>query len=163
MDYKDLTRLIVKVFGALVFVEALTSLPAQIGKATFYGGWQTFVTYMAWPLAFPAAVAAVLFFRPGVISDRILRGDSLSTSPEACARVQHIALCVLGIYLLFDAIGDLGFAVGQIGSLQLLSVQERTPPILGMMHAELYGALVGGVAQFAASIALMAGGEPIRR
>lgn len=162
VDFKDLTRLIVKVFGALVLVDALTLLPDQTSRAMeLYEGWQTVMTHVVWPFVFPAVAGCAMLFWPGAISNRLIRGDSLSTSPEAYARIQHIALCVLGVYLLFNAIGELGFVIGQMVSLKLLFANVRAPAIVGVMHNELYGALVGGVAQFIASIALLFWSKPI--
>lgn len=164
MDFRDLTRLIVKVFGALVLVDALTLLPGQISYAmSQFDGWQTVMIYVVWPFVFTAAIGCAMLLWPGVISNRLIRADSFSGSTDVYVRIQHIALCVLGVYLLFSAIAELGVVAGELVSLELLFANERAPAIVGVMNKSLFGNLVAGAAKLIASIALLTWTKPIGR
>jgi hypothetical protein len=111
MDWRTLTRLLIKVAGAAVIVWSII----HIGQSVSYvlqmnsQGVSPWVIALAalFPTGIPLVVGVVLLTFPGKVSNTLIYGEEfLDTPSKTMLQVERIVYSLLGLYLVISAISD---------------------------------------------------------
>ncbi len=112
MDIRELSKLLIKISGLVVIVFAVAGIPGSI-NGYLYQGQDTPINFISWvlvPLVFPLLIGAVMWFFPGTINNKIIeRNKELPISADSLIQVEQIAVCILGLILMFFALSDMTF------------------------------------------------------
>lgn len=162
VDYKDLTTLIVKVFGALIVVHILSLVPSYTTDAIMaFDGWFTILRRTVLPLIFPLSVGLLMLCFPGTLTNKLIRGEKLSGLPTYLPQLERIALTILGFFLLFSTVSDLGFHISRL--MWAHEVPTASWRKLSEVPADIYGAIVGSSIGLLVSIWFILGSGGILR
>lgn len=162
MDYKDLTTLIIKVFGAFLVVHILSLVPTYTTDAIMaFDGWFTILHRIVLPLFFPLAAGLLMLFFPATLTNRLIRGEKLSDLSTYLPQLERIALATLGFFLLFSTVSDLGYHVSRlVWAREVTTTSYRNFP---GVPADIYGAIVGSSIGLLISIWFILGSRGILR
>ena len=118
MNARDLSRLLIRVAGLFVIVEALVGLPGSFERVQFHEASSPMLAIIGMtlaPFALSLGAGLILFSFAGTITDRVL-----VTSPPDAARTstgmqaaEEIALTVLGVYVLVNGISECVYYVAK--------------------------------------------------
>lgn len=114
INYNDLTRLLIKISGAVIIIFVLISIP---GYVAFYfslrledDSFWLFFIYSIIPVIIPIGGGLLMLYFPGMIANKLINGSQSEVIAEHDIEpIQSIAFGVLGLYLLFRVISDLTY------------------------------------------------------
>jgi len=112
MDYRELSKLLIKVAGMVVIVIAITSIPSHI-NGFLYQGQDTLSNFIKWvllPLSPPLIVGYLMWSFPGTITNKIIEKNSeQTTNTVSLNEIERVAITTLGLVLMFYALSDIVF------------------------------------------------------
>ena len=140
MDYKDLTTLIVKVFGAFLVVHVLGLVPTFTADAIMaFDGWFTIVQKIVLPLIFPLSAGLFMLFFPATLTNKLIQGEKIVGVPSYLPQLERIALSLLGFYLLFSTVSDLCYHVSRL----VLARGQSASRLASETPTDIHGAIIG--------------------
>jgi len=114
MDYRELSKLLIKVAGMVVIVIAITSIPSHI-NGFLYQGHDTFLNFIKWvlfPLSLPLIVGYLMWSFSGTITNKIIEKNiEPAINTVALKEIEQIAVTILGLILMFYSLSDIVFNI----------------------------------------------------
>jgi hypothetical protein len=164
MDHRDLTRLLIKVSGAIIIAVAISSLPAYISAGV--GALETsrfaFFTVAIFPLILPLLVGIFMMAFPGIVANRLIGSEKvLELSATLLDQLERVAIGLLGIYLLFRAVSDLVLHVTKLLWFRHLIDTGAVADSFGSLVPDTVGLLAASATEAAVSIWFIAGSAGI--
>ena len=162
VDFRGLSRLLLRIAGAVIVVWAVAQLPTKIiFVATFREiGLELWaqIALIVSASALPILLGAALLGFPGVIINRLIAGEPTGTTlPEALAKIEGVALGVLGMYLAVQALIDAVYLWGKLEVYWLLVDKNRSDAYMPKMLPDDVGTIAATALEFLLGVALMLG------
>ena len=164
MDFRELTKLLFKICGALILVQTVSWLPGHVAqtmailKTSFWG----FIGASLLPSILPVSAGFALLWFPGTIANKLVPVPDTQSVPSSGA-LERVLVSLLGLYLLFRAASDVVFGLVRFYT-QRLTWLEQSPntPLPWSFLADTYGNLLGIGIEFAIALYLMLGARGIQ-
>jgi hypothetical protein len=163
VDFRGLSRLLLRIAGAVVVVWAIAQLPTKVMYVIHLREiglplWVQ-IAMVASASALPILLGAALLTFPGVIVNRAISGEPTgATLPEALAKIEGVALAVLGMYMAVQALIDAAYLWGKLEGYWIY-VQERPAaiPTMPKMLPDDAATIVATALEFVLGVALILG------
>lgn len=160
MDYKDLTALLVKIGGVGLLVYGVLQIPSLVSLLHFGSEtpFKNFFVFGVIPLIFPFLIGFWFLLMPSAVTNKLVKGDKLSASPPGFFfDLERVALSVLGVFLLFNALSDIAYHSAFILKGKELMIEGLFPG--EKLRLERYAALVATVFELALALWLIFGAK----
>ena len=169
MDFRELTKLLFKISGALILVQTVAVMPRYFAPAMqmIQESFSLFFLAMVLPFFVPVLIALFLLFFPGLVTNRLVMpatSDSQETdSLPSVVQLERALLSVLGVYLAYNAISN-AFAqlVRYVSYRTAWDTQMSNSPLPPNFISEMYGSLSGVGVEFVVALFLMFGAKGIQ-
>ena len=146
MDYRALSKLLIKIGGVFIILYALKQAYESTSAAyALYAKEGVLVNALiagALPVLIPLALGLALFYFPGVITNRLLADDANPpvTEIKSITRIEEAALMVVAVYILVHSLGDAVYWLSRVKLYQVFIDSEnimRAPPLRAEDFAQL--------------------------
>lgn len=119
MDYREISKLFIKLTGLLIIAYSVVYLPYEIRSVLDPRPESvSIVQYIGVkivPYLLPVILGGLLWFFPGTLTNTFVKGESQANGKgETLEKLEIVAVSVLGLYLLFKAISDLTYHISLI-------------------------------------------------
>lgn len=159
MDTRDLTKVLVKLFGLGVAAYAVFDLPAYFlgpydGSAPLSLGDR--IAYAVAAQLLPIVFGALLWFLPGTVCNRIVSGPTVGTTSSGLHDFERVALTLLGVWLSVNGVVE---ALSALLRLYFTSRERPDLPLQGQVFMGPAAALI----KTSIGVALVIGAPGIQR
>lgn len=152
MDYRDLTKILIKIAGAAIVVFGVIQIPVHF--LNYYSlekdSFLLFVGITVIPVMLTVSIGVILWLLPGIVTNKIVVGPDYPKGKDL-EKIQVIAFATIGMYLLVRAIGDIVYW----GTILVLLKQEQ--PGSKFMSLDRYADLTAVVAELLLGLYLVFG------
>jgi hypothetical protein len=161
MDSKDLTRLLVKLIGAVLVFWYLAWLPSAISAAfqakLFLQG---LLLHFA-PAVIPLVLGFLIFMFPATITNKLIDGSKLETPQTLVTELELLALRLLGVFYLFRGGVDLAYHVSKLGLTSRIFEAYGSPPPPTPWTLDLAANMVATIVELCFALWLTLGSQGI--
>ena len=169
MDFRELTKLLFKISGALMLVQVVATMPRYFAPSVqmLNESFSLFFAAIVLPFSIPVALSLFLLFFPGVVANRLVTTAAASLpaieSQSFVVQLERALLSLLGLYLVYRAILD-AFAqlVRYVSYRTAWNTQMPNSPLPPDFTSEMYGSVAGIGVEFAVGLLLMFGAKSIQ-
>lgn len=169
MDFRELTKLLFKISGALILVHSVAAMPRYFAPAMqmINESFSLFFLALVLPFFVPVSVALFLLFFPGLVANRLV-SSTVSASPEgtstpSIAQLERVLISLLGLYLAVRAISDaFSHFVRYISYRLALNTQMPNADLPPNILSEMYGSWSGTGIEFVVALFLMFGAKGVQ-
>jgi hypothetical protein len=168
MDYRALSKLLIKIGGLFIILYALKQAYESVGTAYALYAKEAVLTSAlivgGLPVLIPLVLGLALFYFPGVVTNRLLidDGNPPTTEIKSIARLEEAALILLAVYILVHSLGDAVYWLSRVKLYQVFIDSEyimRAPPL----RAEDFAQLVADCVQIPIALCLFFGAAGLVR
>jgi hypothetical protein len=166
VDYRDLTSLLVKLFGAFLIVQTLAWWPSYLAPALEFArsSPRVFITAAIIPVIFPLATGIFLFWLPATVTNKVLRDERTgNTATVSLKQLERVGITVLAVYLGFRGLSDLVFGSVKFFSLRHIAEAENNRIPNPGAAAEFYGNFFASCVEIVVAFFLVLGARRLQR
>jgi hypothetical protein len=154
MDHADLTRLLLRIAGLFGIAMAIGNTWPCLVTLTWVTGNPLDAITLLIGLLIQLSVGLLLMVKAGPIANRLLNDRSLPGPRLDITKLEGAALCVLGWYLLANAIGD---SLGLLERASLLFFEAPPGSAMGNVRIDYSGQVCATIVKLLISVAFILG------
>jgi hypothetical protein len=161
VDFRGLSRLLLRIAGAVIFTIAIAQIPQQLMWNVVYlreaatPVWAQ-IGLITGSSLLPIALGAGLMAFPGAITNRLVGGEPVgATMSDAVKKLETTAFAVLGTYLVVQALIDGAYLWGTLQGYWLIA--DLHPGFRPGLRSDHAGAIVGASVKFILGLAFVFG------
>jgi len=156
MNARDLSRLLIRIAGLVVIVDALVGLPESFERVQFHEASAPILDIIGMtlaPFALSLCAGLILFGFAGAISDRVLVTSRLNPASTGMQAAEEIALMVLGVYVLINGIAE---CIYYVAKAELIAAAVHATSARAYQTLEDFAGVFAGAFRVVAGLLLIA-------
>lgn len=157
MDYRTLTTLLLKIVGVGTVIYAVSNIPAYF--LNYYAfqreSFLYFLGISIVPFTLTLALGLALWFFPAKVTNTIVADIGDSASSLDAGKLQTVAICTLGMWVLVEGVGNLSYWT------TYLTMTHRIEPGATLMTPDHYADLLSVASEIVLGLILLLGARGI--